>query len=117
MTEYLQPFIEAIDERHQITHLLVPNIGAECISEEFKKAIKDAYGINITTVPFNSDLFPPNINNGLYLLIDCMYKHIIMAKVGRIQTHIRLALTNYKLVWTLSFLSKKQHKWEGKIIR
>ena len=32
MTEYLKPFILAIDEEHQITHLCIPDIGAECIN-------------------------------------------------------------------------------------
>jgi hypothetical protein len=49
-----------------------------------------------------------------------MDKHIIMANVGRIQNLIGLALTNYKknegkLIWTLLFLSNRQHKWEGEL--
>jgi hypothetical protein len=126
MTEYLKPFISAIDEAHQITHLCVPYLGEECISEELKKMLKDNYSINITIVPFDSSLFPQDTSNGLYLLIDCMNQHRIMATVGRIQNRIGLALTHYKknegkkclykVIWTLLFLSNRQHKWEGKLI-
>jgi hypothetical protein len=96
MTEYLKPFILAIDEEHQITHLCIPDIGAECITHELIAELKDEYGINITIVPFDSSLFPPNISNGIYLLIDCMDEHNIILNIGRIQRKIKEALIKYK---------------------
>ena len=96
MTEYLKPFILAIDEEHQITHLCIPDIGAECITHELIAELKDEYGINITIVPFDSSLFPPNISNGIYLLIDCLDEHNIILNIGRIQRQIKEELIKYK---------------------
>jgi len=128
MTEYLKPFIDTINELHQINHLCVPDIGTECVTHELKKELKEAYGINITIVPFDSILFPPNTSNGLYLLIDCMDTHKIMSNVGKIQQKIKDALLKYNsrddskpnvpngsVIWNLSFLSNRQHKWDGKL--
>ena len=86
--------------------------------KNLKKILKDAYSINITIVPFDSRLFQQDTSNGLYLLIDCIYKHKIMWNVGKIQNHIRISMTNKKkcnVIWSLLFLSNRQHKWEGKI--
>jgi hypothetical protein len=96
MIAYLKPFITSIDESHQITHLCVPNIGPECITQELIMELKDAYGITITIVPFNSSLFPPNCTNGIYLLIDCLYEHNILLNIGRIQRQIKEELIKYK---------------------
>jgi len=118
MTEYLKPFIATINEAHQITHLCVPDIGTECVTQELKTELKDSHGINITTVPFDSCLFPPNTSNGLYLLIDCLNKHKIMSKVVIIQHKIKEELYNIRkgsVIWTLSLISNRQHKWDGKL--
>jgi hypothetical protein len=122
ITEYLKPFIATINKVHQITHVCVPDIGGYCITDELKTELKEDYGINITTVPFDSCLFPPNTSNGLYLLIDCMYKHKIMSTVGKIQQQIKAELYNSRkgstrgsVMWALSFVSNREHKWDGKL--
>ena len=101
--------------------------------------LKDAYGINITIVPFDSSLFPQDTSNGLYLLIDCINDHNIILNIGRIQRQIKEELIKYKKLnspalpkcrkdetnecetalenvsvgWTLSYISNRRHKWDG----
>ena len=137
MSEYLKPFIESIDKTHQITHLCVPDIGTECMTQVLINELKDEYGITITIVPFNSDLFPPTCKNGVYLLIDCLNDWNIMVNIGRIQRCFGRELTKYKkinppslpkcrkdetincetalmgqVIWTLSYISDRRHKWD-----
>ena len=70
--DYLKPHIDGINVSHQITHLCVPELSSKCITEEFVTNIKDKFGIYITIVPFDKVLFPTEVYDGIYLLIDCM---------------------------------------------
>ena len=140
MSEYLKPFIESIDETHQITHLCVPDIDTNCMTQVLINELKDEYGITITIVPFNADLFPQKCTNGVYLLIDCLNEWNIMKNIGRIQRCFRRELNKYKkinppslpkcrkdktikcetsligdVVWTLSYISDRRHKWEANL--
>jgi hypothetical protein len=87
--EYLKPHIDGINVLHQITHLYVPELSSTCITEEFVNNIKDEFGIHITIVPFDKVLFPSEVYDGLYLLIDCMYSLKIREGIGTIQRHIK----------------------------
>ena len=51
---------------------MFPELSSKCITEEFVTNIKDKFGIYITIVPFDKVLFPSEVYDGIYLLIDCM---------------------------------------------
>ena len=139
--EYLKPYIDGINVSHQITHLCVPELSSKCITEEFITNIKDKFGIYITIVPFDKVLFPYEVYDGIYLLIDCMTFHKIMEGIGTIQRHIKENFCEYKKLnpqppqkcrksdgscptaisnsitnLIIRVLSNKRHKWNGEWI-
>jgi hypothetical protein len=84
-------------------------------------------------------LFPSEVYDGIYLLIDCMAFYQIMEGIGTIQIHIKDHLCEYKKLnirpplkcrksecscptanyitnWTMSFLTNRRHKWTGEWI-
>ena len=134
-TKYLNQFIDLIDKSHQITHVCVPNISSNCITEEFINGFKDLIGLNITIIPFDPILFEKinerwsgindnsNIKDGLYILIDSNNASDIMHYMFVIQRKINISIKHYKKInnikdldscfWTMHYLSDKRHKWVG----
>ena len=125
-----------INKSHQITHVCVPHISSNCITEDFIKEIKDLTGINITILPFNPKLFKKihenwsdinylyhhDIKDGLYILLDSNNDFDIMKYIYMIQRKINISIKHYKKInnikepdsWTLHYLSDKRHKWVGR---
>ena len=127
-TEYLQPFIDSINQTNQITHLCIKNIDSNCITQEFIDFIKNEFDITITLIPFNPILFenendedytksgsdsPTKLAKGLYILLDSSNVHNIMKYICIIQNKIRTSLENKNISWILHYLSHKRHKWIG----
>jgi len=128
-TEYMSPFMDAINKTHQITHVCVPHISSNYINPTFIHHVKTNFNIDITVIPFNPLLFnvlhennhscsetQSVINDGLYILIDSIDPYIIFKYIGKIQKHINIALKEYKsnneiTSWTLHYLDDKRHKW------
>jgi len=130
-TEYMAPFMDTINQSHQITHICVPHISSNYINPTFIDYIKINFNINITVIPFNPLLFydlhennhdcsaiQSHINDGLYILIDSNDPYTIINHFRKIQKHINTALKEYKskdeiTSWTCHYLDDKRHKWVG----
>jgi hypothetical protein len=130
-TEYMDPFMDTINQSHQITHVCVPHISSNYINPTFIDNVKTNFNINITVIPFNPLLFnelhennhacsntQSDIKDGLYILIDSNDPYIIIKHIGKIQKHINTALKEYKsndekTSWTCHYLDDIRHKWVG----
>ena len=134
---YLQPYMNTINENHQITHVCVPRmVSWNSLTEEFIEHVKIKYLLQITVVPFNPILFedlhdgsfwckPSNTDNltdGLYILVDTNNEFNVMKYIGQIQREINKYIDQYKITndiqpsltsWCLHYLSDRRHKWVG----